>query len=106
MKLAANVEIWFICSTRPNRERRAQGESPGVHGQRQKTKILISGVPPELITVAAPDAHIVWQAEMAFLQQQDALYPDEDVVAWEARYKSPDGLLLSTFDVSLASLPD
>jgi hypothetical protein len=98
-------KIWFVCTLQKRREQLANEHNFVLQSQ-EFTLITLVGVPRQELTDGLPSAAVVWQAEATFLQRQPDLYPEHNVIAWEARYAERDGVILSRFEVLLPAHED
>jgi hypothetical protein len=91
---AVEVSIWFVCSIE---RRRIFGENDGVIAQEhgRTHPVHIDDVPFSEFVDGRPNASVLGLAEYEFIRGLNEIFPDYDVLVWEARFGSPYGPTLS-----------
>jgi len=88
------VSIWFVCSIE---RRRIFGEDTGTieqeHGRTHP--VHINDVPFTEFIDGRPNASVLGLAEYEFIRGLGEIFPDHDVLVWEARLGSRVGPTLS-----------
>jgi len=96
----ANVDvgIWFIYSLEIRSRSPTEKLGPPLQLHGRILRITITGVPEAELNSERPTSPILWMAEMAFLEAvRGQCEHEHDLIRWQARLGSPDGLVLSTF---------
>lgn len=88
------VSIWFVCTIE---RRRIFGEDTGTIEQEQGRThpVCINDVPLTEFIDGRPNASVLGLAEYEFIRGLGEIFPDHDVLVWEARLGSRVGPTLS-----------
>lgn len=92
-----DIDIWFLCTIELRPELTVvKGVIAQEHGR--ACRIRLRSVPVTQVVDGRPGGRILELAELEFLRQADNLYPDHDILVWEARLGESGGPTLSRYE--------
>ena len=103
-----DIEIWFTYSVQKKRDPASRKKNATMQLHGLNAAIVMERVPLSEIVDGKPSGSVLWAAEREFLQNAREIEAklSRDVIYWEAKLNSDNGIVLSSFSVLTPCVDD